>query len=73
MTQNGLMHHSISGVGGGGSSSSSTRRRKRRNQIIIRTFLSVFISVINHIDAPQPVHETVTYRCDDTRGCVMQF
>jgi len=21
----------------------------------------------------QPVHETVTYRCDDTRGCVMQF
>ena len=22
---------------------------------------------------PQPVHETATYRCDDTRGCVMQF
>jgi len=21
----------------------------------------------------QPVHETATYRCDDTRGCVMQF
>ena len=21
----------------------------------------------------QPVHETVTYRCDETRGCVMQF
>jgi len=21
----------------------------------------------------QPVHETTTYRCDDTRGCVMQF
>jgi len=20
-----------------------------------------------------PVHETATYRCDDTRGCVMQF
>jgi len=19
------------------------------------------------------VHETATYRCDDTRGCVMQF
>ena len=22
---------------------------------------------------PQPVHETATYTCDDTRGCVMQF
>jgi len=21
----------------------------------------------------QPLHETATYRCDDTRGCVMQF
>jgi len=21
----------------------------------------------------QPVHETATYRCDDTRGCIMQF
>jgi len=21
----------------------------------------------------QPVHEIATYRCDDTRGCVMQF
>jgi len=21
----------------------------------------------------QPVHETSTYRCDDTRGCIMQF
>jgi len=21
----------------------------------------------------QPVHETATYRCDDTKGCVMQF
>jgi len=21
----------------------------------------------------QPVHETTTYRCNDTRGCVMQF
>ena len=21
----------------------------------------------------QPVHWTATYRCDDTRGCVMQF
>ena len=21
----------------------------------------------------QPVHETATYKCDDTRGCVIQF
>jgi len=21
----------------------------------------------------QPVHRTTTYRCDDTRGCVIQF
>ena len=21
----------------------------------------------------EPVHETATYRCDDTRGCVMKF
>jgi len=21
----------------------------------------------------QPVHETATYKCDDTRGCIMQF
>jgi len=21
----------------------------------------------------QPVHGTATYKCDDTRGCVMQF
>jgi len=21
----------------------------------------------------RPVHEAATYRCDDTRGCVMQF
>ena len=21
----------------------------------------------------RPVHRTATYRCDDTRGCVMQF
>ena len=21
----------------------------------------------------QPVHQTATYRCDDTRGCVLQF
>jgi len=41
----------------------------------------MFISVINQLDAQnafqpvliQPVHETATYRCDDTRSCVMQF
>ena len=21
----------------------------------------------------QPVHRTATYRCDDTRGCIIQF
>ena len=40
--------------------------------------LSIFISVINQLDAQnfclyQPVHQTATYRCDDTGGCVMQF
>ena len=38
--------------------------------------LSIFISVINQLDAQNfclPVHQTATYRCDDTRGCVMQF
>ena len=62
--------------------------------------LSIFVSVINQLDAQnfcftislfhtstcfehmcsssggqncQPVHETATYRCDDTRGCVIQF
>ena len=25
------------------------------------------------IELFKPVHETVTYRCDDTIGCVMQF
>jgi len=24
-------------------------------------------------DFSQPVHQTATYRCDDTTGCVMQF
>ena len=22
---------------------------------------------------PQPVHGAATYRCDDTRGCIIQF
>ena len=25
------------------------------------------------VHSPQPVHETATYSCDDTRGCVMQL
>jgi len=25
------------------------------------------------VEGAQPVHETATYRCDDTRCCVMQF
>jgi len=37
----------------------------------------LFTSVFNQLDAQnflsQPVHETATYGCDDTRGCVMQF
>jgi len=28
---------------------------------------------VNPAGFVQPVHETATYRCDDTRGCVMQF
>ena len=27
----------------------------------------------DEIGLVQPVHQTATYRCDDTRGCVMQF
>jgi len=47
----------------------------------------IFILVFNQLDAQnlfyskfyftriggRLVHETATYRCDDTRGCVMQF
>jgi len=25
------------------------------------------------VERVQPVHKTATYRCDDTRGCLMQF
>ena len=35
--------------------------------VLLTVHLTIFISVIN-----QPVHQTATYRCDDTRGCVMQ-
>ena len=30
------------------------------------------VIIITHIGG-RPMHETATYRCDDTRGCVMQF
>ena len=26
-----------------------------------------------HIVRGHPVHRTATYRCDDTRGCIIQF
>jgi len=44
--------------------------------------ISVYISVFNQLDAQNlfhnkfyfmPLHVSSTYRCDDTRGCVMQF
>ena len=39
--------------------------------------LSIFISVINQLDAQIFHHIRLwyhhTYKCDDTRGCVMQF
>jgi len=54
--------------------------------VLLAVHLSIFISVINQLDAQNFcftislfhastcfVHETATYTCDDTRGCVMQF
>jgi len=52
--------------------------------VLLTVHLSIFISVFNELDAqnlfqnkfyymPLHVYETATYRCDDTRGCVMQF
>ena len=46
--------------------------------VLLAVHLSTVISVINQLDAQKPVlsqsvHETATYRCDDTTGCVMQF
>ena len=38
----------------------------------VLTFCWPCISIyLSHLS--QPVHETAIYRCDDTRGCVMQF
>ena len=33
----------------------------------------VLYSIWYHHTVSQPVHETATYSCDDTRGCVMHF
>ena len=56
--------------------------------VLLTVHLSVFISVFNQLDAQNlfhnkfyfmPLHVSSTcahhrtYRCDDTRGCVMQF
>jgi len=52
----------------------------RNVDVLLTVHLSIFISVFNQLDAQNLfhnkfylVHETATYRCDDTRGCVMQF
>ena len=31
------------------------------------------IVILQQVLLTQPVHRAATYRCDDTRGCVMQF
>jgi len=53
--------------------------------VLLTVHLSIFILVINQLDVQnfcfairtavlsQPVHRTVTYRCDDTRGCIIKF
>jgi len=41
--------------------------------IIRRSKLHYTASDIISAALSQPVHETATYRCDSTRGCVMQF
>jgi len=56
--------------------------------VLLTVDLGIFILVINQLDAQdlfynkfisclymflsQPVHRTATYRCDDTRGCIIQ-
>jgi len=41
-------------------------------QPLVSSHLKVAVSCTGW-NFSQPVHETATYRCDDTRGCVMQF
>jgi len=46
----------------------------RNLDVLLTVYLSIFISVINQLDALNFCswyHHT--YRCDDTRRCVMQF
>ena len=38
--------------------------------VLLTVHLSIFILVINQLDAR---HGTATYRCDGTRGCIIQF
>jgi len=47
----------------------------RAHVLIIRRSKLHYIAsgIITSIGVMIPVHETATYRCDDTRGCVMQF
>jgi len=43
--------------------------------VVVYLFISLFIFQINHSmpQTPQPVHGTATYKCDDTRDCILQF
>jgi len=44
--------------------------------VLLTVHLSIFISVFNQLDAQNLFHNKFyhhTYKCDDTRGCVMQF
>jgi len=38
--------------------------------VLLTVHLSIFMLVINQLDAQNLFY---TYRCDDTRGCVIQF
>ena len=38
------------------------------NQLDALNFIIIIIIILS-----QPVHGTATYRCDDTRGCIVQF
>jgi len=41
--------------------------------IIRRSKIALQIALHSLYIGGRLVHETTTYRCDDTRGCVMQF
>ena len=44
-----------------------SERHKRDFDVLLTVHLSIIL-VVN-----QPVHRTATYRCDDTRCCIIQF